>query len=347
MQLMSGIAGSRGRNPYGVVIHNDAASQGATTTFYRNWLPSHNAELGFAHWYVCSDGILQVENEANMAWHTANANGNANYIGIEACQSMGNLDTFRNNEDRSVKLAAEILKRYGLQPNRNTVILHKQFSATACPHRSVSVHGDWTIMQDYFIAQIQKYMNGSTPNPAPKPQPSGNKNGIAIDNITKDQAVKMVQRIQTKYAWTLLRDQVKRVLQPNKVYTLVITCDSKWKYENAVNRLKQELKSYYPGYDQRNIAVPDMDKPIIHIEARNLNDVQSKKMEGHMRNFLKDILLDGQTYAEANSYGTYDVRIKGEGFNDHDAPIVLKEIQEMGKAKDVGINPAHIKGFKY
>jgi N-acetylmuramoyl-L-alanine amidase CwlA len=310
-------------------------------------LPSHNAELGFAHWYVCSDGILQVENEANMAWHTANANGNANYIGIEACQSMGNLDTFRNNEDRSVKLAAEILKRYGLQPNRNTVILHKQFSATACPHRSVSVHGDWTIMQDYFIAQIQKYMNGSTPNPAPKPQPTGNKNGIAIDNITKDQAVKMVQRIQTKYAWTLLRDQVKRVLQPNKVYTLVITCDSKWKYENAVNRLKQELKTYYPGYMQQNIAIVDGDKPIIKIEARNLNDEQSKKMEGHMRNFLKDILLDGQTYAEANSYGTYDVRIKGEGFNDHDAPIVLKEIQEMGKAKDVGINPAHIKGFKY
>jgi len=186
-----------------------------------------------------------------------------------------------------------------------------------------------------------------SPAPAPKPQPSGNKNGIAIDNVTKDQAIKMVQRIQTKYAWTLLRDQVKRVLQPNKVYTLVITCDSKWKYENAVNRLKQELKSYYPGYMQQNIAIVDGDKPIIKIEARNLNDEQSKKMEGHMRNFLKDILLDGQTYAEANSYGTYDVRVKGEGFNNTDAPIVLKEIQEMGKSKDVGINPAHIKGFKY
>ncbi|OTO71258.1 MULTISPECIES: peptidoglycan amidohydrolase family protein [unclassified Enterococcus] len=186
-----------------------------------------------------------------------------------------------------------------------------------------------------------------SPAPAPKPQPSGNKNGIAIDNVTKDQAIKMVQRIQTKYAWTLLRDQVKRVLQPNKVYTLVITCDSKWKYENAVNRLKQELKTYYPGYMQQNIAIVDGDKPIIKIEARNLNDEQSKKMEGHMRNFLKDILLDGQTYAEANSYGTYDVRVKGEGFNNTDAPIVLKEIQEMGKAKDVGINPAHIKGFKY
>ncbi|MGP5430621.1 peptidoglycan amidohydrolase family protein [Enterococcus malodoratus] len=186
-----------------------------------------------------------------------------------------------------------------------------------------------------------------SPAPAPKPQPSGNKNGIAIDNITKDQAVKMVQRIQTKYAWTLLRDQVKRVLQPNKVYTLVITCDSKWKYENAVNRLKQELKTYYPGYMQQSIAIVDGDKPIIKIEARNLNDEQSKKMEGHMRNFLKDVLLDQQTYAEANSYGTYDVRVKGEGFNNTDAPIVLKEIQEMGKAKDVGINPAHIKGFQY
>ncbi|MEQ7196920.1 peptidoglycan amidohydrolase family protein [Enterococcus avium] len=186
-----------------------------------------------------------------------------------------------------------------------------------------------------------------SPAPAPKPQPSGNKNGIAIDNITKDQAVKMVQRIQTKYAWTLLRDQVKRVLQPNKVYTLVISCDSKWKYENAVNRLKQELKTYYPGYMQQNIAIVDGDKPIIKIEARNLNDAQSKKMEDHMRNFLKDVLLDKQTYAAANSYGTWDVRVKGEGFNDHDAPIVLKEIQEMGKAKDVNINPAHIKGFKY
>lgn len=199
----------------------------------------------------------------------------------------------------------------------------------------------------YRLKSTPKPSPAPAPAPQPQPQPSGKKNGIAIDNINKDQAVKMVQRIQTKYAWTLLRDQVKRVLQPNKVYTLVITCDSKWKYENAVNRLKQELKSYYPGYMQQNIAIVDGDKPIIKIEARNLNDEQSKKMEGHMRSFLKDVLLDQQTYAEANSYGTYDVRIKGEGFNDHDAPIVLKEIQEMGKAKDVGINPAHIKGFKY
>lgn len=194
------------------------------------------------------------------------------------------------------------------------------------------------------------YVKGKSTNGSGQTTPAvtkENKNGIAIDNVSKDQAVMMVQRIQTKYAWTLLRDQVKRVLQPNKVYTLIIACDSKWKYEHAINRLKQELKTYYPGYIQDNIAVPDGDNPIIHIEARNLTDAQSKKMESHMRNFLKDVLLDKQTYAEANSYGTWDARVKGEGFNDHDAPIVLKEIQEMGKAKDVKIDPSHIKGFKY
>lgn len=339
---MSGVAGRRGRNPYGVVIHNDAASQGATTSFYRNWLPSHNAELGFAHWYVCSDGILQVENEANMAWHTANANGNANYIGIEACQSMGNLATFQNNEERSIKLAAEILKRYGLQPNRTTVILHKQFSSTACPHRSVTLHGDWAVMQDYFIAQIKKYMGGST-TPSTPSTPTGNKNGIAIDNVSKDQATKIVQRGQTKYAWTLLRDQVKAVKQKDGRYTLSIRTGRGKRQEQSMARLKQELKSYHPGYMQQNIALVNGDKDTATIEARNM----SVDFSAHMRNFLKDILLDGQTYAEKNSYGTYDVRIKGEGFNDHDAPIVLKEIQEMGKAKDVGINPTHIKGFKY
>lgn len=167
----SGIAGSRGRNPSGVVIHNDAGSVYANAAHYRSWLSSHTAENGFAHYYVANDGTYQAELESNMAWHTANSNGNANYIGIEACQSMGPEATFRANEVASIKLAAQILKRYGLTPNRNTVILHKQFSSTSCPHRSVSLHGDWTVMQDYFINQISQYM-GSTPAPRPTPTPT-------------------------------------------------------------------------------------------------------------------------------------------------------------------------------
>lgn len=203
-------------------------------------------------------------------------------------------------------------------------------------------YGDRNVWDAYAKGKASSVPGNSTPGPS-----SGAKNGIAINNVSKDQAVKMVQRIQTRYAWTLLRDQVKRVLQPNKVYTLIVSCDSKWKYEHAINRLKQELKTYFPEYDQRNIAIVDGDKPVIKIEARNLTEKQSNMLDDHMRNFLKDVLLDKQTYAEANKYGTWDVRVRGEGFNDHDAPIVLKEIQDIGKAKDLNINPAHIKGFKY
>lgn len=162
MGFYSGIAGARGKAPFGVVPHNDAGSQLANAKYYRKWLPSHNAANGFAHYYVADDDTFRAEAEKNKAWHTANSNGNANYIGVEICQSMGDEATFRANEKKANKLMAEILTRYDLKPNRRTVILHKQFSPTACPHRSVSLHGDGTVMQDYFIKEISKYMNGQT-----------------------------------------------------------------------------------------------------------------------------------------------------------------------------------------
>ena len=98
-----------------------------------------------------------------MAWHTANATGNANYIGIEACQSMGNAETFKGNEQACFKLAAEILKRYGLPANRNTVMLHQEFVATSCPHRSWELHGSTlNAVKDYYITEITKYMSDTT-----------------------------------------------------------------------------------------------------------------------------------------------------------------------------------------
>lgn len=121
-KFYKGIAGARGSAPLGIVFHNDAGSQNANANFYRNWLPTHDAENGFAHYYVASDGIYQAEDEKNMAWHTANPNGNANYIGIEICQSMGDEKTFRENEQKAFKLGAEICKRYGWTPNYSLFI---------------------------------------------------------------------------------------------------------------------------------------------------------------------------------------------------------------------------------
>ena len=60
-------AGVRGYNPTGVVIHNDAGSNGANVAFYNNWLPTHDPELGFAHVYIASDGRLQASDL--VIWH--------------------------------------------------------------------------------------------------------------------------------------------------------------------------------------------------------------------------------------------------------------------------------------
>ena len=178
--ITKGIAGRRNGKVKGVVIHNDAGSNAANTAFYRGYVTNNNAANGFAHYYVASDGILQMEDEANMAWHTANSDGNANFIGIEACQSMGNLAQFLNNEKRAIKLAAEILKRHGLQPNTTTVRLHNTFSSTACPHRSQEIHGAGNRTRDYFINEIKKHMGGSAPAGSPHPSPAG-----SIDKFEK------------------------------------------------------------------------------------------------------------------------------------------------------------------
>ncbi|OTN88083.1 hypothetical protein A5819_000534 [Enterococcus sp. 7E2_DIV0204] len=180
------------------------------------------------------------------------------------------------------------------------------------------------------------------------PTPETRRNGIAIDNISFDQAKHMVAWIQTKYSWTLLSDQVKAHKQSDGRYKLVIKSGQGKRLNNSLARLQQELRTYYPGYMQQNIAIVDGDKNSARIEARNMPAsafTGNKDFDSHMRGFLKDILLDGQTYGEENSYDTWDVRVKGEGFNDHDTPIVRNEIE--AEVRKTGANAFAVKSFKY
>ena len=158
MSLCGGIAGRRGRNPVGIFIHNDAGSQNANAGFYRNWLPTHNLENGFAHYYVGADGILQAEDDENCAWHCGQTDGNTNYLSIEVCQSMGNVDIFRANEEKALQLAAKKCKQYGITPNGSTIRLHKEVYATSCPHRSIEIHGGYSGCKTYFINRIRALM---------------------------------------------------------------------------------------------------------------------------------------------------------------------------------------------
>ena len=161
MSLYNGVAGNRGHKPKGAFIHNDAGSKNAKARFYENWLPSRDPERGFAHYYVAEDGILQVEDDMNVAWHCGDTYHNREYLSFEVCQSMGDVNVFLNNEERTLQLVAEKFKKYGITPNEKTVMLHKEVVATACPHRSVEIHGGDATTKAYFIKRIKEYMNGA------------------------------------------------------------------------------------------------------------------------------------------------------------------------------------------
>lgn len=165
----SGIAGRRGYNPTKIVIHNDGGSQGANAAFYKNWLEYHDPTLGYAHYYVGNDGTYQAELDSNCAWHCANSTGNWDYIGLEVCQSMGDEAIFLANEQKTFKLAAELCKKYGLNPTVAIFPLHKELSSTDCPHRSSALHGQATsAVRQYYVSQVQKYMGGQQSIPAPE-----------------------------------------------------------------------------------------------------------------------------------------------------------------------------------
>ena len=154
-------AGVRGHNPTGVVIHNDAGSNGANAGFYNNWLPTHNPENGFAHVYIASDGRLQASDFSNMAWHCANSYGNANYASWEVCQSEGDLNQFLKNEQAVLDDVAKYMKQWGLTPSRDTVKLHQELSSTSCPRRSVEAHGGTVeSCRSYFISELNKRLTG-------------------------------------------------------------------------------------------------------------------------------------------------------------------------------------------
>ncbi|GAA3251714.1 Phage N-acetylmuramoyl-L-alanine amidase [Lactococcus lactis subsp. lactis] len=167
----SGIAGKRPGKPTFVIIHNDAGSINACASYYRSWLPNHEAELGFAHVYIAKDGKYQADDFDNIAWHSGNSFANEWALSWEVCQSMGASDAeFEAVEEAVFQDVAAAMKRYGLTPNRETVRLHKEYSATDCPHRSWALHGSAiNAVQDYFIAGIKKYMGADNSSNNEKP----------------------------------------------------------------------------------------------------------------------------------------------------------------------------------
>ncbi|MGX7068733.1 N-acetylmuramoyl-L-alanine amidase [Gemella bergeri] len=157
----------------GVVIHNDAGGIKARDYdgFLTNRVNNGTLANGFAAYYVDRNDIYVFQPSNHVEWHTANAYGNANFIGFEVCQSMTATDSeFLANEDAALLLAAQVLQSYDLPINSDTVKLHHEFSSTACPHRSMELHANGGAYKgagtencrQYFIKRMKELLNGET-----------------------------------------------------------------------------------------------------------------------------------------------------------------------------------------
>ena len=192
VKFYRGVAGKRPGAAKGWVFHNDAGSKNATAAFYRGWLQNHQAESGFAHDYIGTDGVYNAESYDYMAWHTANAEGNTWYLGVEKCQSQGDERTFLLIEQKTYDHVAKWYKEKGITPNRNNVRLHHEFVSTSCPHRSMALHGKATnAVKDYIIAELIKRLGKAiTPSvPTVKPNTANIKVGDTVkvvDSLYRD-----------------------------------------------------------------------------------------------------------------------------------------------------------------
>ncbi|WP_436952878.1 SH3 domain-containing protein [Staphylococcus shinii] len=174
---------NRGYKPKAVVIHNDAG--GSTAQQYENSLvnaSTNRYNAGIAHAYASKGYVWEGISEDKIAYHTGDGinkgTGNHEAYGIEVCQSMSASDkAFLQNEQVVFQFIAKKMKAWGMKPTRNTVKLHMEYVPTACPHRSMKLHGGWdpekqgkpsqaviNKVKDYFIKQIRAYIDGKVPS---------------------------------------------------------------------------------------------------------------------------------------------------------------------------------------
>ncbi|MFS7413344.1 N-acetylmuramoyl-L-alanine amidase [Carnobacterium maltaromaticum] len=174
MKLITGTVpvSTRSLKMVGAIIHNDAGSK--TPEQYKNWLlgmSSEQLEDGFAHWYINRNERYLAMPLERCAWHCGNAWGNANLGSYEVCQSLSATDEeFLANEEAVFAQVAEDFKYRGLPANRDTIKLHCEYFATACPQRSLALHGgNVESCRSYFIERVNAHMNGDAEQSVPQP----------------------------------------------------------------------------------------------------------------------------------------------------------------------------------
>ena len=129
--------------PTFVTMHN-TGNPNSTAQNNRDYFSNHpNAKVS-SHWVVDDKEAIQCIPESEMSWH-AGPEANRQSISIEVCEFT---DPARHEKAyrNAVKLAADILRRYGWGVDRLTT--HKRWTGKNCPRHILPI---W----DKFVADVQ------------------------------------------------------------------------------------------------------------------------------------------------------------------------------------------------
>lgn len=163
-----------------IVIHGTAGTR--LDSIWNTWLKGSNYQAS-AHYVVADMQIIGCVGENYVAWHSGGSGRitNQNSIGVEHLNSyIGNINdssTYlfsKQTIETGARLVAELCRRLGIIPSRQTIVAHREVSATDCPQ---------TLDIEKYIEKVKKYYYGQTNGANGATLLNNEKKGILIMRI--------------------------------------------------------------------------------------------------------------------------------------------------------------------
>ena len=177
-----------------VVIHTMEGSKQSAINWFKN--PQAKASANFA---VGFDGeIVQMVAEKDIAWHAGNWNYNTRAIGIEHEGWAGQNLWTEDQLAASARLTAYVCKKYGIPPDRQHIIGHKEVPTAT--HWDPGPHFNW----DGYMARVQQILSGKTAK-------GGGAGGSGVSRGEREKLLTEAAEAEKKKDWVKAAELYKRV----------------------------------------------------------------------------------------------------------------------------------------
>ena len=151
--------------PTFLTIHS-TANHSPTSTAMQHSRALCRGAFSNRSWHFTVDQYMVVQNLPlnESGWHAGNTAGNMNSLGIEMCECENRGHNHFRTWDRTAKLTAVLMKRYGI--NLRHVVPHYHWTGQNCP-TPLLTNGRPGPKWGWFLSRVDYYyrcINGGTPN---------------------------------------------------------------------------------------------------------------------------------------------------------------------------------------